>query len=225
MSQVSYSRQTEYVDPDQARATHVSVLGLGTVGSHAAVELARLGIGSLYLVDGDSVEPENLPSQAYTLSDVGRAKAEACADRVREVSDHMQVACEQRMLNGGEVFQPGPVVLAVDSMQARKALLELSVAHRPSHSLLIDARMAGRTLQLYSFNPCETAALERWQDEWFDDNQALQMPCGGRSCSFVGATVGGLIASYVQRHLKGEPLPFFCQFDLATLMLVQVRAA
>jgi molybdopterin/thiamine biosynthesis adenylyltransferase len=225
VSQVSYSRQSEFVDADQARGTHVSVLGLGTVGSHAAVELARLGIGSLYVVDGDAVEPENLPSQAYNLTDVGRTKVEACAERVQNVSDHVQVTAEQKMLAGGEVFRPGPVVLAVDSMQARKAILELSVAHRPSHSLLIDARMAGRTLQLYAFNPCENAALERWQAEWFDDSVALQVPCGGRSVSYIGATVGGLIASYVQRHLKGEPLPFFCQLDLATLTLVQVRAA
>jgi molybdopterin/thiamine biosynthesis adenylyltransferase len=225
VNQVSYSRQADFVDADQARGTHVSVLGLGTVGSHAAVELARLGIGSLYLVDGDTVEPENLPSQAYTLTDVGRTKAEACAERAHEVSEHIQVRGEQAMLTGGEVFEAGPVVLAVDSMAARKSILELSVAQRPSHPLLIDARMAGRTLQLYAFNPCDPHALARWQAEWFDDSAALAVPCGGRSVSYIGATVGGLIASYVQRQMKEEPIAFFSQIDLATLTVVQVRAA
>lgn len=224
-TRISYSRQTDFIDPVRARETHCTVVGLGTVGSHVAVELARMGIGSLHLIDGDVVEEHNLPSQAYLVHDIDRPKAEACADLVRAVSDHVQVQAEQRMLAGGETFEPGPVILAVDSMDARKQILELSVAWRPTHPLLIDGRMGGDALQLYSLNPCDAAALERWGREWFPADDAHPVPCGGRSVSYVGAFIGGLIASQVAKQLRGESIPFFTMTDLRSLHMTQVRAA
>ena len=219
MSSVSYSRQQDFVDPMAAKNLHVSVLGLGTVGSHAAVELARLGVGSFYLVDGDTVEDVNLPSQAYTTADVGRTKAEACAERVQAVSDHATVTAEQKMLAGGEVFEAGVVILGVDDMDARKAIVDLSLAWRPSYPLVIDGRMAGQTLQLFAFNPADQGQLDKWAAFWFPADEAMAVPCGGRSVSYIGATVGALIASHVQKHLKGEPVPFLTQYDVGTLTL------
>lgn len=212
---VSYGRQAAILDPALAASTHVTVLGLGTVGSNAAVELARLGIGSLHVVDLDVVEEVNLPSQAYHLGDVGRPKAEALADRIAEVSDHVTVRAEQLELYGGESFEAGPVVLAVDDMEIRKAMMELSLADRPSHALVIDGRMAGKMWQLLAFDPCSSAQVSRWVDQfYFPQDQAVSLPCGGRTVSFIGAFTGGMIASYICRHLSDGELPFFAQGDL-----------
>lgn len=219
---VSYERQRDYVDPAKARQLHVSIVGLGTVGSNAAVELARMGVGSLQLTDGDQVEAHNLPSQAYTLADLGQPKAQALASRVREVSDHVSLDARQAMLAGGESFPAGPVLLAVDSMDARRSILEGSVAWRPSHPLVLDARMGGEIVQLYAFNPSHPAALQRWLDEWHPADKSAPLPCGGRSVSYVGGLVGALIASYVARHLRGSSLPFWTQLDLGTLHLMQI---
>lgn len=221
---VSYERQTDYVDPVKARELHVSVIGLGTVGSNVAVELARMGVGSMSLIDGDVVEAHNLPSQAYTLADLNRPKADALLDRVRAVSDHVRLDATQAMLVGGESFPAGPVVLAVDSMDARRAILEGSVAWRPSHSLVIDARMGGEIVQLYAFDPSHQSSLDRWTAEWHPSERSAPLPCGGRSVSFVGGFVGSLIATYIARHLRGGSVPFWTQIDLGTLHLLQISA-
>lgn len=226
MSQVDYGRQTDIIDPDLARNTHITICGLGTVGSHAAVELARMGIGSLHLIDADVVEGVNLPSQAYHVADIDRPKAEACADRVREVSDHVEVRHEVAFLNGGEAFDDGPVILAVDNMDARKDILELSVADRPGHPLLIDGRMAGKMWQLLALDPCNPQAVERWLSDpifgWFPQDEALDVPCGGRTVSFVGSLIGGLIASYVCLHLAGKELPLFMQSDCDSFHITKI---
>lgn len=223
---VSYGRQAEILDPDLAASTHITVLGLGTVGSNAAVELARMGIGSLHVADMDEVEDVNLPSQAYHLSDIGRPKAEALADRLAEVSDRVDVRAEAVELYGGEVFDDGPVILAVDNMDVRRQMVELSLADRPGHPLVVDGRMAAKMWQLLAFDPREAEQVSRWvADHYFPQDQAVQLPCGGRTVSFIGAFMGGLIASYVCRHLVGEDLPFFAQGDLDTYNLLTVPFA
>ena len=73
----------------QARLTqaHVLLLGLGGVGSYAAECLARSGIGELTLVDSDTVALTNLNRQLEALhSTLGRPKAEAVADRLRDIN-------------------------------------------------------------------------------------------------------------------------------------------
>ena len=45
----------------------VGIAGLGGLGSHIAVSLARLGVGRLVLVDFDVVDVTNLNRQHYTM--------------------------------------------------------------------------------------------------------------------------------------------------------------
>ena len=73
----------------QARlaASHVILFGLGGVGSYTAECLARSGIGELTLVDSDTVSVSNINRQLEALtSTVGRPKAEAVAERVRDIN-------------------------------------------------------------------------------------------------------------------------------------------
>ena len=55
----------------------VAVFGIGGVGGHAAEALARSGIGSLDLIDPDTVAQSNLNRQLVALhSTIGRCKAD-----------------------------------------------------------------------------------------------------------------------------------------------------
>ena len=53
----------------------VLILGVGGLGSAVAVNLLRLGIGKLFLVDYDIVDVHNLNRQLlYSHADVGKPK-------------------------------------------------------------------------------------------------------------------------------------------------------
>ena len=68
------------------RASHVAVFGLGGVGSWAAEALARAGVGTLTLVDFDTVSETNINRQLYALtSTVGQPKAALAAARIRDI--------------------------------------------------------------------------------------------------------------------------------------------
>lgn len=68
-------------------SAHVILFGLGGVGSYAAECLARSGIGTLTLVDSDTVSATNLNRQLEALhSTLGQPKASAVADRIRDIN-------------------------------------------------------------------------------------------------------------------------------------------
>ena len=72
---------------DKLRRSHVAVFGLGGVGSYAAECLARSGVGTLTLVDQDTVSVSNINRQLCALrSTVGQYKADVVADRVRDIN-------------------------------------------------------------------------------------------------------------------------------------------
>lgn len=65
------------------RDSHVTVIGLGGLGSAAVLYLAGAGIGRLTLADRDRVEPGNLQRQVlYRSADIGQPKTAAARAQV-----------------------------------------------------------------------------------------------------------------------------------------------
>lgn len=72
---------------DRLHRCHVAVFGLGGVGGTAAEALARAGVGTLSLIDHDTVDITNLNRQAFAVhSTVGLPKTEAAARRLRDIN-------------------------------------------------------------------------------------------------------------------------------------------
>jgi adenylyltransferase/sulfurtransferase len=74
-----------------ANATAV-VVGAGGLGCPALQYLAGAGIGSLRIVDGDTVDVSNLHRQIlFGFPDIGRNKAEAAAGKLRELNPNISI--------------------------------------------------------------------------------------------------------------------------------------
>jgi molybdopterin/thiamine biosynthesis adenylyltransferase len=70
----------------------VLIVGLGGLGSPAALYLAAAGVGTLGLADGDVVDLANLQRQiAHATPDVGRAKVESAAEKCRAINPDVNV--------------------------------------------------------------------------------------------------------------------------------------
>lgn len=81
----------------------VVICGLGGTGSWIAHALAAAGAGTLRVCDFDRVESSNLTRQVlFGVSDVGRLKVEAAADRMRAVNPHVSVEPFNRKIDGPE---------------------------------------------------------------------------------------------------------------------------
>tara|TARA_R110000787_G_scaffold276977_1_gene386072 strand:- start:3460 stop:4209 length:750 start_codon:yes stop_codon:yes gene_type:complete len=80
--------------PGQQRlkAARVALIGVGGVGAPAALYLAAAGVGTLRLIDDDTVALSNLQRQIlFTGADTGRAKVEAGAAALDALNPHVHI--------------------------------------------------------------------------------------------------------------------------------------
>jgi molybdopterin/thiamine biosynthesis adenylyltransferase len=80
--------------PGQAalQRARVLIVGAGGLGAPVLLYLAAAGVGTLGIVDDDTVSLSNLQRQViHTTPDVGRLKVESAADLIKRLNPHVRV--------------------------------------------------------------------------------------------------------------------------------------
>jgi molybdopterin-synthase adenylyltransferase len=111
-------------EQEKLNSCTVAVVGLGGLGGHISEQLARLGIGSLILIDGDKIDESNLNRQLFaTEKNIGHYKAEAAKERLMLVNSSAKYICHSLLLddtNAVEIISGADIVLdAVDNIPTR----------------------------------------------------------------------------------------------------------
>ena len=92
----------------QKRLKNAKVLcvGAGGLGSPALMYLAAAGVGTLGIVEFDTVDESNLQRQIiHGQSDIGKPKAESAAASVREINPLVNVVIHNTALSNDNVFE------------------------------------------------------------------------------------------------------------------------
>jgi len=72
--------------------SRVAIFGIGGVGGYIVEALARAGVGTLDLIDNDTVSLSNINRQIVALhSTLGEAKVEAAARRARDINQNINI--------------------------------------------------------------------------------------------------------------------------------------
>lgn len=117
---------------DKLRKSSVMVFGAGGVGSHCIEALARSGIGTLIIIDNDTVSLTNINRQSIAYhSTVGRPKTEVMAERIHDIDPSIRVKTYETfvlpenltgILDGeGRIDY---IIDAIDTVSAKIALAE-----------------------------------------------------------------------------------------------------
>lgn len=84
--------QIDVAGQEALQAAHVLIVGLGGLGSPAALYLASAGVGRLTLVDHDQVDHSNLQRQIiHTDAAVGNSKVQSAAERLAALAPQCHV--------------------------------------------------------------------------------------------------------------------------------------
>lgn len=91
---------------ERLKAARILVVGAGGLGSPLGLYLAAAGIGTLGLVEFDTVDESNLQRQVlYGQSDIGRPKIEAAIERLREINPHIRLVPHEYRLDSSNALE------------------------------------------------------------------------------------------------------------------------
>src|SRR6185437_12586193 len=106
-----YSRHL--IIPDVAMAgqkrlknSRVLAIGAGGLGSPVLMYLAAAGVGTLGIIEFDTVDESNLQRQIiHGQSDIGRPKAQSARDSIHEINPLVTVVLHEERLENDNVFE------------------------------------------------------------------------------------------------------------------------
>lgn len=140
------------------KAARVAIIGMGGIGSPAALYLAAAGIGTLGLIDDDTVSLSNLQRQVlYDTDEIGRGKSSVAHDRLGLLNPHTDCRVHATRLdadNTAAILSGYDIVLdGCDNFPTR--LLVNRVCHDLGKPLVSAAigRWSGQ-LALFEGSPC-----------------------------------------------------------------------
>ena len=116
-------------------AAHALVIGAGGLGSPVLMYLGTAGVGTITVVDHDTVDLTNLQRQiAHTVARVGQPKVESAAQAIAAVNPEVRVVALKERADAARlsdlVSQADVVIDCCDNFATRHAVNAACVAHR-----------------------------------------------------------------------------------------------
>lgn len=108
---------------EKLQNSHVLIVGLGGIGSFAAEFIARAGVGTMTIIDGDVFDPTNKNRQLTALdSTIGKNKAFVLSERLMEINPKLKLNVVQEFVLPDRVwelleeYKPDYVMDCIDSV-------------------------------------------------------------------------------------------------------------
>ena len=121
---------------NRLKSANILVVGLGGVGAYAAEMICRAGIGSMTIVDGDTVHSSNRNRQLAALTSTeGLAKTEVMAQRLKDINPALNLTVIQEYIKNErvvEIIDAGfdYVVDAIDTLSPKIFLIYHTVQRK-----------------------------------------------------------------------------------------------
>jgi adenylyltransferase/sulfurtransferase len=138
----------------------VLCVGAGGLGSPALFYLAAAGVGTIGIVDADTVALSNLQRQViYTMADIGKLKVDVARERMLALNPHIDVKCHPVALtidNALEIIDQYDVVMdATDNYAARYLINDACVQLQKPDVFACILRFQGQCTVFATHNgPC-----------------------------------------------------------------------
>lgn len=206
----------------------VAVIGCGGVGGFVIEALARCGVGTLAIVDYDTIDITNINRQIIALEDtVGHYKVDEFEKRIHRINPNCKVIKFREKFDNSTVdlFNLKDYNYVIDAIDLISAKLDLAEYCYKNDIKLISSMGAGSKLNPFLFritdikktHTCPMAKVMRKELKrrnvdkltciWSDEQRSGEvLSANGRnapaSISFVPSCVGLMIASYVIKELR-----------------------
>jgi sulfur carrier protein ThiS adenylyltransferase len=214
---IDTTRQSGIIPDDKVKNISVAIVGAGSIGSHTAEALCKMGVRKLRIFDFDDVEAHNVANQGYFIPEIGYKKCEALQRRLSEGTG-AEIVVEARKYEDGDLFQEDYVISAVDNMSSRSDIWS-GFLMSPNSKYFLDGRMGARAGSVFFVDKTKAETVARYDKSLFPDEEAVQLPCTEKSTIFCAYGLSGIIGALIARSLIGDEINYSVDVDFAEFHL------
>lgn len=218
---------------DTLKNSSVLIFGVGGVGSFVVESLARAGVGSITVVDFDTVDETNINRQIPALySTIGKYKVDVIEERVKDINPEINFSKHRLLFDEDtkDEILKGDYDFVVDAIDMVKSKICLIVeAQKRGYEVISSMGMGNkldpskiRIADIYKTKTCPLARVMRRElklrgvkklttvySEELPSKTGKFLVDGkiknvNGSISFVPSSAGLLISSFIVRKLLGE---------------------
>jgi len=226
--------QSGLITPEQMDRWSIGIIGTGAIGSFTAMALTKMGFKNIATWDDDTIEDHNIANQMFPVGDVGKKKAIATREMVKQFSGENIVslsirATAKKVYNFLRSTFPGTntmILLCVDSLDVRKAIAEELA--KEYGIFVLDARMGAKTYRVLGFDSADADSIEAYMKTFVADKDAVQERCGQKSIIYTVLGVAAELCSFVHKtitpnNMGGHNMPPEVIFDYGAGIRIQRR--
>jgi len=192
-----FLRNASIIDQEAINRQPVAIVGVGTIGSHLAEMLAKLGVRDFTLIDPDEVDTVNLAVQGFYESDVGQAKVTAIAERPAAIDGMVAVVCYEADYRANLVPAKAAVFACVDSMRVRGQIFRDFTEHdRP---VFFDGRTAAEALRVFCIDRTDREAADLYRQSLFPSHEAYREGCTARATIYCASMAAAILCALYKR--------------------------
>ena len=215
-----YTRQIPLIgQAGQAKlaAAHICIAGVGGLGSPIALYLAAAGVGTLSIIDCDTVSISNLNRQIlHATSDIGRMKIESGAEKLHALNPDIAIRTYHNIITHeflSEIAYDADIVIdAVDNYQSRHILNEFCVRR---HIPFLHGAIQGFIGQMMFIVPEQTACLHCFLPSY---EIVREPPVIGTTAGIIGIMQANEAIKYIT-HAESVAVGDLVLWDGTTLTL------
>ena len=244
---MNHARQ-ERILPQERIIWPLVIIGAGGIGSPTVLQMAKLGFEDITLIDPDTVEEVNIPTQLlWGPGDEGRQKVAIAQERVLQLTGTRIKTHACSFPDAGDIrqnlsnlipFRPDEVldcarwdpaaplyivISGLDSMRSRKTVWEC-MKWNLNVPLYVEGRTgvgsAGQWLEVPTVRPCMPNDLACYEKWLYNDDEADEtLACS--SFLPVNMAIASFIASQVSKWVVGKQYFQRIALDIETLALIR----
>ncbi|HIP76640.1 MAG TPA: HesA/MoeB/ThiF family protein [Psychromonas hadalis] len=191
---------------DKLKQAKILIIGVGGLGSPAAIYLAGAGVGNLILSDDDDLEISNLQRQiGYSTKDIGKAKIDLMKQRLTEINPEIKTRLIKNKMSeeqlSMELLLADCVLDCTDNMTSRQLINRACVKRKTPVIVGAAIRFEGQ-LMFFNHTNNESACYHCLFPN--NEEQALNCSNAGIIGPVVG-TIGALQALEAIKYITGLP--------------------
>ena len=211
---------------NEIKTKKVLIIGLGGVGSYAVEGLTRSGIENFIIVDYDKIDISNLNRQLMTnQSNIGEFKTDEIEKRILSINPNCKIEKHTKKIdmdNINELFSSNIdyVIDACDTLSVKLELIRICkkkdiklISSMGTGNKMDPSRLKITDIRKTSYDPLAKKIRKMVKDERIkgkvmvvcsDEEGFTKVEKTIPSNSFVPATAGLLLASFIIRDIVGD---------------------